>query len=63
MIHGEADLVVPVTMAHQLYALASGEKSLMIVPGATHINSIVLGAESLRAAVASFIDKNVTVTN
>ena len=63
MIHGEADLVVPVTMAHQLYALASCEKSLMIVPRATHINSIELGAEPLRAAVASFIDKNVTVTN
>jgi len=38
-IHGEDDTFVPTRMVHELYAAAAGDKELLLVPGAGHIQS------------------------
>ncbi len=53
IIHGEADRVVPVEHARTLYAHAQGPKSLWLVPGAGHIQS--LWSSSLRKRLAEHL--------
>lgn len=55
MIHGSADRVVPVRMAHELFATLKVPRQLAIIEGANHLNSLKLGHASLRDDIASFL--------
>ncbi len=55
-IHGGADHVVPFFMAQEMYARATGEKSLLIIPGGGHDNCAVVGGEQYVAAVTEFVE-------
>ncbi len=55
MLHGDADRVVPVSMAHELFALAPAGTQLEIVRGANHVNSLALGGSRLRDSLALFL--------
>ena len=55
LIHGEDDGVVPVTMASQLQEAATTKATLVLVPGANHVNSLSVGSESLKTIIRDFI--------
>ncbi len=55
MIHGEADRVVPVHMAHNLFSTLRVPKQLAIVEGANHVNSLTVGDSTLRDTIARFV--------
>jgi fermentation-respiration switch protein FrsA (DUF1100 family) len=55
MLHGDADRVVPVTMAHQLFSLAPAGTQLEIVQGANHVNSVAVGGAALRNSLSLFL--------
>jgi fermentation-respiration switch protein FrsA (DUF1100 family) len=55
MIHGDADRVVPVRMAHDLFSTLRVPKQLSIVEGANHINSLSVGDSALRDTIARFV--------
>ncbi len=55
LLHGERDPLVPVRMAIELHQRASEPKQLLIVPEATHTNTISVGGAPLREAIGAFI--------
>lgn len=55
MIHGDADRVVPVSMAHELLQLAPRDTELHVVSGANHVNSVAAGGERVRAFVGAVL--------
>ena len=55
MLHGDADRVVPVAMAHQLLSLAPAGTQLEIVQGANHVNSVAVGGAALRNSLSLFL--------
>ena len=55
MLHGDADGVVPVHMAHTLFTLAPTGTQLHIIPGANHVNSVAAGGTRLREKLSHFI--------
>lgn len=57
IIHGEEDDMVPVDMAYELYEAASGEKELLIVPGAGHAQSVDKDPDSYYNTVFEFLEK------
>lgn len=57
MLHGDADRIVPVRMAHQLFALAPAGTQLEIVHGANHVNSVTVGGAALRDALSRFLGR------
>mgnify|MGYP004466472085 CR=1 FL=1 len=57
-IHGAKDTFVPTSMGKQSYAASAGTKSLWIVPGATHANSIHKQPTEYRKRVVSFFNKH-----
>lgn len=59
IIHGEADELVPVQTAFDLYeTLRSEPKELVIIPGAGHNDLLWLGAEQYMQALARFAAAN-----
>ncbi|MGF1480967.1 MAG: alpha/beta hydrolase [Cyanophyceae cyanobacterium] len=54
LIHGSDDLVVPMHMSQDLYAAATGTKTLFIVPGAGHNNAASVGAAQYLQTVREF---------
>ncbi len=59
IIHGEADELVPVQTAFDLYeTLRSEPKELVIIPGAGHNDLLWLGAEPYMQALARFVTAN-----
>ena len=59
IIHGEADELVPVQTAFDLYeTLRSEPKELLIIPGAGHNDLLWLGAEPYMQALGSFVAAN-----
>jgi fermentation-respiration switch protein FrsA (DUF1100 family) len=58
LIHGERDPLVPVRMAHTLYELAADPRELLIVPNATHTDSLTMGGRELADEIGSFIDRS-----
>jgi len=55
IIHGEADRLVPVSMAQQLYQLARRPKDLYLIPGAGHNETVQLGGGEYGDRIRSFI--------
>jgi len=51
VVHGLADAFVPSRFSEQLFAAARQPKQLLLVPGATHNNSMALGGQNYRKAI------------
>lgn len=56
-IHGDRDDFVPVEMAHQLYEVATVEKELLIIEGASHAEAKFAEPDVYYSHVFSFVDK------
>ncbi|MBE6742116.1 MAG: alpha/beta hydrolase [Ruminococcaceae bacterium] len=56
-VHGDADDFVPTRMAFELYDACGSEKDLLIVNGAAHAESILIGSEKYKAKLKEFIGK------
>ena len=56
-VHGDADDFVPMRMVYELYDLCPREKDLLIIPGAAHAESILIGSENYKAKLREFIAK------
>jgi fermentation-respiration switch protein FrsA (DUF1100 family) len=57
LLHGERDPLVPVHMAHTLYQLAAQPKHLVVVPEATHTDTLVVGGQKLTKEIGAFIER------
>jgi len=57
-IHGERDSYIPVEQSQRLYELAPGPKSLWVVPGAKHNQSVVVRPEYYAARTVAFFDEH-----
>lgn len=55
LVHGEDDLVIPSSMSRELYAAANEPKQLVIIAGAGHENTAIVGGERYEAAVRDFV--------
>ena len=51
VVHGMADAFVPPRFSEQLFNAARQPKRLLLVPGATHNNSMALGGQNYRKAI------------
>lgn len=58
ILHGGRDPLVPVRMAQTLYEMASEPRRLVIVPDATHTDTLTVGGPELRASISSFIESS-----
>lgn len=56
VVHGSADVAVPVTNAHQLFAAANEDKSLQIARQASHI-TVILHTREMRQLAAWFEER------
>ena len=56
-VHGDSDDFVPTRMVFELYDLCGNEKDLLIVEGAAHAESILIGMEKYKAKMKEFIAK------
>src|SRR5699024_7906570 len=54
-IHGEEDLFVPTAMTELLYEETNSESDILIVPGASHGESIVLAEDVYLEKLRSFL--------
>ena len=55
IIHGDADTMVPPSMAHRLYDAAPDPKQIAMIPGGGHENSAVVNATAYFAALNAFL--------
>jgi fermentation-respiration switch protein FrsA (DUF1100 family) len=55
VVHGLADAFVPPRFSEQLFNAAQQPKRLLLVPGATHNNSMALGGQNYRKALDSLM--------
>lgn len=58
LIHGEADNFVPTEMSRRNYAACRSEKELLLIPGAGHGGAYLVGGETYRSAVTSFLNQH-----
>ena len=58
LIHGEADNFVPTEMSRQNYAACRSEKELLLIPDAGHGGAYLVGGETYRSTVTSFLNKH-----
>ena len=56
-VHGDADDFVPTRMVYELYEACPTEKDLLIVEGAAHAESILIGMDAYKAKMKEFIAK------
>ncbi len=56
-VHGDTDDFVPTRMVYELYDLCPTEKNLLIVKGAAHAESILIGSEKYKEKLNEFINK------
>lgn len=61
-IHGEADDMVPVSMAYELYDAAPGEKELLIISGAGHAQAMDKNPQLYYETVFGFLEKAASVS-
>ena len=54
LIHGDADVVIPVEDSREIYALANEPKKIIEIPGANHVFSGT-GEEPVIEAVISWL--------
>ena len=57
-LHGTADKFVPGYMTQQAYAACGSEKTLLLVEGAGHCMSYLVGRSRVEAAYRDFVEKN-----
>jgi uncharacterized protein len=57
-IHGERDSYIPVEQSQLLYDLAPGPKSLWVVPGAKHNQSVIIRPEYYALRTVSFFNEH-----
>ncbi len=57
IVHGSDDRYVPSRLSEKLYAAAPGRKKLLVVPGATHNNSMRVGQDDYRSAFAELFGR------
>lgn len=62
IIHGEADDMIPVSMAYELYDAAAGEKELLIIPGAGHAQAADKNPKLYYDTVFGFLEKAFSVS-
>lgn len=61
IIHGEYDILVPLREAEDLYAnIGSGDKELVIIPGADHNDIMFTGLNQYFSAIQRFIERTNT---
>lgn len=58
LIHGDNDYAVPTNMAKELYAVAAGEKELLLVKGADHPKAILYDLPLYTSTVANFLNQH-----
>lgn len=59
IIHGEYDSIVPLSEGEKIYRnIGSGEKKLVVVPGADHNDIFAVGADLYLRELSDFIKKN-----
>jgi fermentation-respiration switch protein FrsA (DUF1100 family) len=63
IIHGDADHIVPVSMAHNLFSTLQVPKQLAIIEGANHINSLAVGDAALQENIARFFGEHCSTRN
>lgn len=56
-VHGDADDFVPTRMVFELYDTCENEKDLLIVEGAAHAESILIGSTKYKAKLKEFVAK------
>jgi fermentation-respiration switch protein FrsA (DUF1100 family) len=56
-IHGQRDSYIPVEQSQRLYELAPGPKSIWVVPGAKHNQSVVVRPEYYAARTVAFFNQ------
>ena len=56
-VHGDADDFVPTRMAFELFDMCGNEKDIIIIKGAAHAESILIGADAYKAKLKEFIGK------
>ncbi|MGA1476227.1 MAG: alpha/beta hydrolase [Prochlorothrix sp.] len=57
IVHGTADEVVPVELGKMLFAVASQPKEMILVTGANHESTAVLGGEQYLGALQRFLEQ------
>ena len=57
IIHGDADKVVPVEHAYDLYEAATGDKTLWIVKGGGHTAAFGANRQEYRPRLLSYLEK------
>ncbi len=55
IIHGDADVIVPVQHAQDLYQAMSGDKTLWIIEGGDHISAFGLHRQEYRPRLLSYL--------
>ncbi|MNC66042.1 Alpha/beta hydrolase family protein [compost metagenome] len=55
LVHGLNDRFVPPRFSKQLFEAAQQPKTLLLVPGATHNNSMSLGGQRYRQAIDALL--------
>jgi pimeloyl-ACP methyl ester carboxylesterase len=58
LIHGERDSYIPVEQSQLLYDLAPGPKSLWVVPGAKHNQSVIVRPDYYASRTVAFFDQH-----
>ena len=56
-VHGDADDFVPTRMVFELFDLCGNEKDILVVKGAAHAESILIGADAYKSKLKEFISK------
>ena len=56
-VHGDADDFVPTRMVFELFDICSNEKDILIVKGAAHAESILIGMDEYKNKMKEFISK------
>ncbi len=59
IVHGEADELVPTSMAYEIAEAAGGEVTLWTLPGAGHVKSYTVATAEYQDRLKEFIDKSI----
>lgn len=59
IIHGKNDKIVPFTMGKRLFAQATGQKTFLLLDGAKHNDTYIIGGKDYFEAISNFISYHV----
>jgi alpha-beta hydrolase superfamily lysophospholipase len=63
IVHGTDDRFVPARFSEQLFAVAQQPKTLLLVPGASHNNSMRVGRQAYSEAIQALLKASSSLTN